>query len=88
MPSATTQSASRASARPAPPAIQKTPEAAIQAAMRRKFRGAAPGPAKHQAVKRLRPSCIATNESAKASPRSPKASGTDIDMKSPSSIEA
>ena len=46
------------------------------------------GPAKHQAVKRLRPTCIAANASAKVSPRAPKASGIDIDMKSPSSIEA
>ena len=55
--------------------------------MRRKFRRCDAWSAKHQAVKRLRPSCIATKERAKASPRSPKASDTDIDMKSPSSIE-
>ena len=88
MPSATTQSASRASPSARPPTIQKTPEAAIQTAMRWKVRRVRRLRAKHQAVKRLRPSCIATKDSAKASPRSPKASGTDIDMKSPSSIEA
>ena len=70
-------------------ATQKTPETAIQIAMRWKLRyRAGMRPARHQTMKRLRPTCIATNASAKLSPRAPNASGIDIDMKSPSSIEA
>ena len=88
MPSATTQTREPRLALEQPAGDPEDARRRQPDAMRRKFRRCAGWSAKHQAVKRLRPSCIATKETAKASPRAPNASGTDIDMKSPRSIEA
>lgn len=83
---ATSHNASRHSPAAKPPATHSAAEAAYQTPMRRKLRNSLGPERTAQSMNAVRPSWNTAKASANASPRSPNASGSALDITSPMPI--